>query len=364
MQMVALPKRSVIEKQVTAYRKMITVHPKGHRAFQQHYHQARRLYKMLFRPMSQYLVRGHRLIIVPDGILYYLPFETLVKTVARSSDQAAAMDLRVRYLVEDHSITYAPSAAVLGDLLAKRKESVRKLGGRKRELLAYGDPVFSLKQRTARARTGPEESKLGEIVRGVYEGRGIKFPPLPSTRAEVEGITRLYPPTKSKAYLGSKATEASVKTEKLSQYKRLHFATHAIIDEAVPVRSGVVLSLVDTGDEDGILQMREIFNLELEAELVVLSACQTALGKMVRGEGIVGLTRAFMYAGAPSLAVSLWPVNDFSTAEFMKMFYQKMKAGQGNGDALRAAKLEMIHSESPAYRHPYFWAAFVLVGAM
>ena len=164
--------------------------------------------------------------------------------------------------------------------------------------------------------------------------------------------------------MGLDASEAAVKHEKLSEYRRVHFATHAVIDEEIPARSGVVLSLVDTGEEDGILRMPEIFNLELNADLVVLSACRTGLGKLIKGEGMVGLTRAFMYAGTPRVAVSLWEVNDLATADFMKAFYRHMKAGESAGMALRAAKLSMIHSGARDYRHPYFWAPFVLVGLL
>jgi CHAT domain-containing protein len=174
-------------------------------------------------------------------------------------------------------------------------------------------------------------------------------------------IANLYPRNQSKTYLGLAATEAAVKQEDLMGYRRIHFATHAVMDERIPARSGVVLSLVDTGKEDGVLRMPEIFNLDLDADLVVLSACQTGLGKLVRGEGMVGLTRAFLYAGARRVAVSLWEVNDLATADFMKSFYQNMK-GAAPAMALRDAKQAMIHGASPAYRHPYYWAPFVLTG--
>lgn len=384
LKMETLPKRSKIEKQVTRYRKMITVRPKGKKAFHEYYSQARLLYKMLLGPIQEHLAKGRTLIIVPDGILYYLPFETLVKQTAagrkndlqtpspvadsprRIADPTGWMwrKLQTAYLIEDHVISYAPSASLLGDLMAMRP-MVKPSHDKKMELLAYGDPVFSPGQKTAGAtRRNSDKSRLAEIVRGIYEGTGIKFSPLPNTREEVENIAALYPAKKRKIYLENRATESSIKREKLSAYKRLHFATHAIIDEQIPTRSGIVLSLVNTGEEDGILQMNEIFNLELAADLVVLSACQTGLGKMVRGEGVVGLTRAFLYAGASSVAVSLWEVNDLSTSEFMEAFYKKMKEGKRKGRALREAKLEMIHSDVPAYQHPYFWAPFVLIGAM
>jgi len=124
----------------------------------------------------------------------------------------------------------------------------------------------------------------------------------------------------------------------------------------------VVFSLVGEKEEDGVLQMNEIFNLNLNADLVVLSACQSGLGKVVRGEGIIGLTRAFTYAGASSVVVSLWNVRDSLTTAFMKSFYKHLREGKSKPEALRQAKLDMIHSDIPAYRFPYFWAPFVIVG--
>jgi CHAT domain-containing protein len=182
------------------------------------------------------------------------------------------------------------------------------------------------------------------------------------TRDEVLGIGQLFRPDQRKLCLGLQATEAALKREKLADYKRIHFATHSVIDEEVPAMSGVVLSLVNAGDEDGVLRMNEIFNLNLDADLVVLSACQTGLGKLKRGEGMVGLTRAFMYAGSPRVVVSLWQVNDLATPQFMKAFYRRLTRGDTTTAALRRAKLAMLRSDIPAYHHPYFWAPFVLVG--
>jgi len=190
----------------------------------------------------------------------------------------------------------------------------------------------------------------------------MRFLPLPSSREEVLEIGGLFPPDRRTLRLGRQATEASVKRERLTDYRILHFATHAVMDEEVPALSGVVLSLVDTGEEDGVLRMNEIFNLHLDADLVVLSACQTGLGKLVKGEGMVGLTRAFLYAGSPRVVVSLWEVNDLAMPEFMKKFYDGIRRGENAATALRRAKLAMLQSDSPAYHHPYFWAPFVLVG--
>jgi CHAT domain-containing protein len=120
---------------------------------------------------------------------------------------------------------------------------------------------------------------------------------------------------------------------------------------------------VNTGNEDGILRMTEVFNLEMNADLVVLSACQTGLGNLVRGEGMIGLTRAFLYAGARRVAVSLWDVNDLTTPDFMQSFYRRLRQGDAAAAALRSTKIEMLHSDSPVHSHPYFWAPFVLEAA-
>jgi CHAT domain-containing protein/Tfp pilus assembly protein PilF len=424
LKMVTLPGRRVIEHAVYAYRDLINRHPKNQADFEAFIRPSERLYEMLLGRISRYLGKGQGLVIVPDGVLWYLPFEALVVQGLPAAGSAgslprpvgvspAAAPAEPHYLIEDHSITYAPSASVLGDLqiaanevaagLSRHPESgdinppLRDL--RQKELLAYGDPVFSraaaLQARThaggnhpvsaANVAAGsprhPESSSIkpqrdpdkaitagtslprDEIVRGVYQqAAGIQFCPLPMTRNEVLGIGQLYRPDQRKLCLGLEATEASLKREKLTDYKRIHFATHSVIDEEVPAMSGVVLSLVNAGDEDGVLRMNKIFNLDLDADLVVLSACQTGLGKLMRGEGMVGLTRAFMYAGSPRVVVSLWQVNDMATPAFMKAFYRRLTQGDTATAALQRAKLAMLRSDIPAYHHPYFWAPFVLVG--
>ncbi len=333
LRMIPLPGRGVIETQVNAYRRAIARAPRGQATLKADQALAGKLYETLLRPADTFLRPGTRVLIIPDGILYYLPFEALL---CGTTD---------RYVVEDFAIAYAPSASAYGSLVNTTSRQVR------RELLAFGDPPFGKNAVQA----------SGDVVRGVYERNGWRLSPLPNTRREVEAIAALYPASQQKIYLGPAATEAAVKREDLMNYKRIHFATHAVVDDRTPARSGVVLSLIDTGQEDGVLRMPEIFNLELNADLVVLSACQTGLGQLIRGEGMVGLTRAFLYAGSQRVVVSLWEVNDVATADFMKSFYANMR-NASPAAALRAAKLAMIHSSSPAYRHPYFWAPFILTG--
>jgi CHAT domain-containing protein len=172
-------------------------------------------------------------------------------------------------------------------------------------------------------------------------------------------IAALIAPDSRRIVSGDEATEAQVKKLPLSGYKILHFATHSLLDETVASGSALVLSADPMSEEDGFLQAREIYNLELNADLVVLSACQTAGGKMEKGEGIQGLSRAFFCSGSRAVVASLWDVNDESTSDFMKSFYGFLTEGETKQESLRLTKIKMCRSD--AWR-PYHWAAFVLIG--
>ncbi len=162
-------------------------------------------------------------------------------------------------------------------------------------------------------------------------------------------------------FTGPDATEDTVKTNALvATASNLHFASHGLLDERHPELSGLRLTHAPGSKEDGLLQVREIFNLELRADLVVLSACRSGLGKVVSGEGLIGMTRAFFYAGAGSVVVSLWQVDDDSTSDLMVSFYRYLQQVGDKSEALRRAKLELI--DRSQYFHPYFWAPFILVG--
>jgi CHAT domain-containing protein len=195
-----------------------------------------------------------------------------------------------------------------------------------------------------------------------YAERGFSFVRLPYTRDEVLAISNLFPLDQRHVYLGAEAREEAVKSEKLDDFRFIHFATHSFLDEIRPGRSGILLSRAPQSLEDGILQMGEIMRLKMNADLVTLSACSTGLGKLVNGEGVLGLTRAFFYAGARNVAVLLWNVNDFATATLMVSFYRHLSRGVPESEALRQAKLSLLHSSQPLWHHPYFWAAFVIEG--
>ena len=301
-----------------------------------------RLYAALIAPFQDRLNARQRLLIVPDKSLAYLPFETLLsrKTVGSS---------RTEYLVERFAITYAPSASALAEVREMRSRP------QPQALVAFADPLYEAAGAQVRSTASPAKNDLSE--------RGLDLRPLPYTRTEANNIGALFPVAQRKIFLGAEASEQNVKSAALADYRYLHFATHGVVDEDVPSRSGVILSLVGNDKEDGILQMPEIMRLKLNADLVTLSACRTGLGEVVGGEGVLGLTRAFMYAGARSVVASLWNVNDTATAELMKSFYANLKKGQSKDEALRQAKLGLLHGRQVSWRNPYYWAPFVLAGA-
>jgi CHAT domain-containing protein len=340
-----LPSRKEVEKAVNSYLEVLTATPN-------HLHmekdlaklrgQAEALFAMLFGRLSGQIEPGHRLIVVPDGLLHYLPFEALIRNG--------------HYLIEDHVISYNPSASMLG--LWKDSES-RVDDPNKMELLAVGDPLYE-PDSTA---IGGKESRNGfsNRARQMLAARGFHLAPLPRTRDEVQYIASLFSPDRRKVFLGRESTEEAIKHESLRRYRRLHFATHSLIDEKSPWRSAVVLTPGDDAGEDGFLEVGEISRLDLDCDLVVISACQTGRGQLLSGEGIVGLSRAFLYAGARSLVVSLWNASDISTGQLMKSFYQYLIRGVGNAAALRQAKLQMLNSGKET-RHPYYWSSFVMTG--
>jgi CHAT domain-containing protein len=229
----------------------------------------------------------------------------------------------------------------------------------KMELLAIGDPLFEPRSKAS----GGKGLRIGLIKRAqqMPAARGFRLTPLPRTRDEIQYIANLFPAERRKVFLGRHSTEEAIKRESLERYRRLHFATHSLINEKSPLRSAVALAPGDDAEEDGFLEVSEISMLNLDCDLVVVSACQTGRGQLLSAEGIVGMSRAFLYAGARSVVVSLWNVSDISTSQFMKDFYQHLVNGTGNAAALREAKLQMIRLGGQT-QHPYYWASFVIVG--
>lgn len=313
-----------------------------------------RLYELLISPASSLLAVRKRLLIAPEGKLYQLPFEALLTRPVKPQE------LEVRslpFLLREIEVSYVPSATVLASMDEIRSSRPPLPTHDRLELLAFADPLY-----------GPEREAGGRVdlpgpARGGLFDRAGPFPlpRLEGSLREVEEIAGFFPADRVQIYVGAAATETAVKRDPaVKTARRLHFATHGLIDEDEPANTALILSLRDD-DEDGFLQLREVFALHLAADLVVLSACDTGLGKEVRGEGLIGLSRGFMYAGASSLVVSLWRADDQATAELMVRFYHGLVGGLDKGEALREAKLGILDDDGP-YAYPSFWAPFVLLG--
>jgi CHAT domain-containing protein len=224
-----------------------------------------------------------------------------------------------------------------------------------RELVIFGDPEYPA--------AAPEQNAL-PIARSELRGgrNGFVFSRLPFTRLEANAIAALYP-GHSHVFLGPAATEERAKSIG-RDVRYLHFATHALLDQRFPLNSALVLTIPEhptSGQDNGLLQAWEIFeHVRIDADLVTLSACQTGLGQEQAGEGLIGLTRAFLYAGAHSILASRWTVQDVSTAELMKRFYGHLKNGASKDEALQQAQIELMHL--PLFARPCYWAAFFLIG--
>jgi CHAT domain-containing protein len=297
--------------------------------------QARQLYNLLLRPAEARISTAQRLLVSPDGPLHILPFAALMRGE--------------RYLLEWKPIHSALSATIYAELQPSRPAQPVSGVGR---LVAFGDPIYP-----PPAQAAPSDPEVREAIR-----RGLALKPLPATRRELEGIVALYP--QAQAYVGQDATEERAKS--LGPESRIvHFACHGLLDERLPLNSALALTIPtqpEEGQDNGLLQAWEILeSVRLDADLVTLSACDTALGKEMGGEGLVGLTRAFQYAGARSVLASLWSISDDSTAHFMERFYGYLRNGKSKDEALRAAQIDQIRGKSGS-SHPFHWAAFGLFG--
>jgi CHAT domain-containing protein/Tfp pilus assembly protein PilF len=292
-----------------------------------------------------------RLVIVTQGALQYVPFAAL------SSPSSADEPIVVRH--EIVSLPSASSIAFIRGQLASRPRAPKVLA-------VLADPVFSASDPRVSASSQANLSRPAVAAEAEKSESGLRqgaFERLPATRKEGVQILGLVPPRDSLSALDFDASRATALSGELSKYRLVHIASHGLLNTLHPELSGLVLSLVDrTGRaQNGFLQTTDIYNLTLNSDLVVLSACQTALGKEVRGEGLVGLTRAFMYAGSPRVVASLWTVPDVSTAELMARFYKGMLAdGLRPAAALRQAQISIWKEQR--WTRPYYWAAFTLQG--
>lgn len=287
---------------------------------------AAQLYNQFLKPAATQLKGKTKLIIVRDAGLWELPFQALKNEAGR-------------FMIEDFAISYAPSLMALTEMT--KLQSTRKVAAP--SVLAFGNPAFHP------VGNAPEQLKDG-------------FTPLPSSETEVNQLAKLYGTAQSKIYVGAEAREDRLKAE-AGQASVLHLATHGILNNASPLYSQIVLAQPDEkSHEDGLLEAWEVMKLDLQAQVVILSACETGRGRIGAGEGVIGLTWAFFVAGAPATVVSQWKVDAESTSELMQEFHRHLQARQGavKAEALRAAALKLL--ENPKYRHPFFWASFSLIG--
>jgi len=296
---------------------------------------AQALGKILLGPVAAHL-EDHRLAVIPDGALSYLPFSALVPPGGQAP------------LLHSHEVVVLPSASSLAARRAMQPPRTPPPGW----LAIVADPVFQA-----------EDPRLvASSPRAATRG-GENFPRLPASRQEAEAILALAPPERTLRLFDFDADRRAVLEGNLKPFRVVHFATHGVLDTAQPSLSGLVLSQVgpDGEPQSGFLGLHDIYNLDLQAELVVLSGCRTALGEEMQGEGLVGLTRGFMYAGAPRVIASLWPVEDRATARLMALFYQALwRDGLPAAAALRQAQLQL--SAERRWRDPYYWASFILQG--
>ncbi|HZN00593.1 MAG TPA: CHAT domain-containing protein, partial [Pyrinomonadaceae bacterium] len=280
-------------------------------------------------------LRGVRkLRIVPDGALWNVPFQALHQG-ARG------------YLLEQYAVSYAPSLSVLREM--ERRSNALRAAHRASTLLAMGNPTLS----------------SGTVAKVRFARRDEQLSPLPDAEKEVNALGRLYG-AGSKVLIGQQAREATMK-DQAGKFKVLHFATHAILDNRNPLYSHIIFSQTeDDKNEDGLLEAWELMKLDLNAELTVLSACETARGRIAAGEGIVGMSWALFVAGSPSALVSQWKVDSARSSELMIEFHRNLLRTRAAGktrltksEALRQAALKVFRS---SYHHPAYWAGFILVG--
>lgn len=309
-----------LAKEIEAFRQQLAGRDLGFRAA------AAKLYALLIKPAQAELKGKSNLVIVPDDSVWDLSFQALLSAPNQ-------------FLIEDATIAYAPSLTVLRDMIERRQQHKASA-----TVLAIGNPAISAKS----------------IERAGMALRDEKIPPLPESEREVTALGQLYGASRSKIYVGPNAREGRIKIE-AENAGILHFATHGILNNITPMYSHLLLAH-GSPDEDGLLEAWELMQLNLKAELVVLSACETARGRYGAGEGVIGLTWALFVAGVPTTVVSQWKVEAASTRDLMVSFHRPLASGAktNKAEALRQAQLRL--RGKPETRHPFYWAGFVLVG--
>ncbi len=343
--LVTVPWPSDYSRQIEQYYRSLQqaslVQTNKRKAFIEKSHQ---LYQVLLKPVEGLFEGKSRLIIAADDVLHYLPFETLLPSAADGPFEE--LDFIIRQL----AVSYQYSGTVL-------LESQRKAMPATDRLLAFA-PVFQEEASTGQlaART---RSLLDTTLASVRNGR---FSPLPWSEKEVLGIQALFPPGKTQVLLREEASEGSLKNAMEGAFRYLHLASHSFVNRKNARFSGIACAQPGENDteEDGVLYTNEIYRQNLTADLVILSSCESGIGNLTAGEGMLGINRSFIYAGAPNVLYSLWKVDDQRSSELMLKFYETLLAGQPYYEALRQAKLSLLHDKNTAL--PLYWSAFSLIG--
>lgn len=353
-----LPSAAVIHRSARAFREAL-IRPAAREGetvseYLQRQRSAERVELVRARELGRILLAGldlpphKRVLVVPDGPLQYVPFAALSVTAEGAKP--------MRFIAQ-HDLTMLPSASVLAAL---RKAAAGRAAPTD-QIAIFGDPVFQTNESGASAHTGVR--LRSHLQRALQDTRGSPYiANLPGSRIEALAIQHIVGPEHTRLALGFNASRESVINGSLAHYRVIHFATHGIVDTRHPEMSGLILSLFNARGErqDGYLRLSDIYNLKLSADLVVLSSCDSALGKDMESEGIIGLPRGFLYAGARSVIATLWKVDDNATAALMKGLYSRMRRGKSPQTALREAQMDL--ARDAAYHQPYYWAGFVLEG--
>ena len=300
---------------------------------------AEQLYSILVTPISQATARKSW-IIVPDGMLYFLPFDTL-------------RDSAGRYLARSHTISYVPALTVLSVLRTRKENEPRRL------FLGIGDVRYQDQGDVSSELPKPAGVEK-TLLRGLSDTFSLPTYDLPQTRAEILGVNKILG-NRGAVLLGSHATDAAFKSEPLADFRIVHLAVHGFSDSRFPDRSGLVLGAGQASGDNGLLQIPEIMRLHFNADLVTLSACDTGIGKVEGEEGITNLAEAFLVSGARAVVASLWSADDTFTSDLMKRFYTHLAQGEDKATALREAKLDLLTKYGNQVS-PYYWGAFVLIG--
>lgn len=345
-----LPPRHEIEVKAREYYNLIVANDGKQNA--KSARMASALGETLLAPFSSKISKN-RIAIVADGVLQYTPFSSV--TVTKENNRTAIP------LIDENEIVMLPSASVLEQIRETREEHQK----RGKAVAIFADPVFDSKDSrisgVSDVANSLQNASLTKVLRDFKFGEVL--PRLLFSRQEARDISGFVDKDLAAVSLDFEANVKNLENGDLSRYGILHFATHGLLNTTNPELSGLVFSLYDQNGrpQDGFLSLNDIYNLKISSDMVVLSACQTALGKDIRGEGLVGLSRGFLYAGTNRVVASLWKVDDSATAEFMKRFYRNhLEKGLPASAALREAKLEM--RKIPRYTSPFYWSAFTLLG--